>query len=551
MAGTASGGARRSRLAPYLLVAPGILWLLVFFVAPTITLAQTSFTGVDGGWTAYEKALTNYGTHFFRSFRYALAATLLAVAMGYPLAYFIAFRAGRLKNLLLGLVVLPFFTTFLVRTFAWKTILNDGGPAVWLLQRLHVLGEGGRLLDTTIAVVGGLTYNFLPFMILPIYVSLEKIDRRLVEAAEDLYSTPDGRVPQGGAAALAPGRVRGKPADLHPGRRRLHQRAAARQSQPADDRNRHPEPVPRGARLPAGRVAVVRADGGDHARRAGLRAGARHRGSGLMRRLVRWLMDGYAILVLLYLFLPIFVIILYSFNKPAGKFNFVWKSFSLDAWRNPFAYEALYESMKLSLRVAAFSTLVATIFGTLIALALTRYKFRGSGAVNLLLVLPLTTPEVVLGSSLLSLFLDLNVRTGFNTIVIAHIMFSVSYVALTVRARIRGFDWTLEEAAMDLGAEPFRVFTKVTLPIIAPGIVAAAMLAFALSLDDFIITLFNAGNRVTYPLYVYGARRAAFPPQINVLATAILLLSLLALGATVLWQQRTLRQRGMSVTPLA
>jgi spermidine/putrescine transport system permease protein len=158
---------------------------------------------------------------------------------------------------------------------------------------------------------------------------------------------------------------------------------------------------------------------------------------------------------------------------------------------------------------------------------------------------------VVLGSSLLSLFLDVNVRTGFSTIVIAHIMFSVSYVALTVRARIRGFDWTLEEAAMDLGAPPFRVFFKVTLPIIAPGIVAAAMLAFALSLDDFIITLFNAGNRITYPLYVYGARRAAFPPQINVLATAILLVSLLALGATVLWQQRTLRQRGLAVTPLA
>jgi spermidine/putrescine transport system permease protein len=112
--------------------------------------------------------------------------------MGYPLAYFIAFRAGKLKNLLLGLVVLPFFTTFLVRTFAWKTILNDGGPAVWLLQRLHVLDAGGRLLDTTVAVIGGLTYNFLPFMILPIYVSLEKIDRRLVEAAEDLYSTPAG-----------------------------------------------------------------------------------------------------------------------------------------------------------------------------------------------------------------------------------------------------------------------------------------------------------------------------------------------------------------------
>ena len=190
MAGTASGGTRRSRLAPYLLVAPGMLWLVVFFVIPTITLAQTSLSGAEGGWPAYHKALTNYGVHFFRSFRYALTATLLALAMGYPLAYFIAFRSGKLKNLLLGLVVLPFFTTFLVRTFAWKTILNDGGPAVWLLQSLHLLGDGGRLLDTTIAVVGGLTYNFLPFMILPIYVSLEKIDRRLVEAAEDLYSTP-------------------------------------------------------------------------------------------------------------------------------------------------------------------------------------------------------------------------------------------------------------------------------------------------------------------------------------------------------------------------
>jgi spermidine/putrescine transport system permease protein len=193
MAGTASGGARRSRLAPYLLVAPGILWLLVFFVAPVITLAQTSVAGAVGPWwDAYQRALANYGTHFFRSFRYALVATLLGLALGYPLAYFIAFRAGKLKNLLLGLVVLPFFTTFLVRTFAWKTILNDGGPAVWLLQRLHVLGAGGRLLDTTVAVVGGLTYNFLPFMILPIYVSLEKIDRRLVEAAADLYSTPVG-----------------------------------------------------------------------------------------------------------------------------------------------------------------------------------------------------------------------------------------------------------------------------------------------------------------------------------------------------------------------
>ncbi|MDH4348866.1 MAG: ABC transporter permease [Gemmatimonadota bacterium] len=259
----------------------------------------------------------------------------------------------------------------------------------------------------------------------------------------------------------------------------------------------------------------------------------------------RWtgaVLDLYAGLVLLYLFLPIFVIVSYSFNKPEGKFNFVWKSFSLDAWRDPFVFPALVEAMKLSLKVAAVSTSVATLFGALIALALCRYKWRGAGPVNLLLVLPLTTPEVVLGSSLLSLFLASNVAAGFWTIVIAHVMFSVSYVALTVKARIRGFDWTLEEAAMDLGAPPLRVVLKVTLPLIAPGIAAAAMLAFALSLDDFIITVFNAGSNITYPLYVYGARRAAFPPQINVLATMILVGSLILLGITSLWQNRRLKQ---------
>jgi spermidine/putrescine transport system permease protein len=256
----------------------------------------------------------------------------------------------------------------------------------------------------------------------------------------------------------------------------------------------------------------------------------------------RWrarILDACAGLVLLYLFLPVGVIVLYSFNRPEGKFNFVWKAFSLEAWRDPFKYEPLVQAMRLSLKVAGISTAVATVFGSLIALALCRYRFRGSSAVGLLLVLPLTTPEVVLGSSLLSLFLQLNTPSGFATIVIAHIMFQVSYVALTVRARIRGFDWTLEEAAMDLGATPFRVVRKVTLPLIAPGIAAAAMLSFALSLDDFIITMFNAGSKVTYPLYVYGAQRAAFPPQINVMATTILVGSLLLLGATLLWQRRT------------
>ena len=252
-------------------------------------------------------------------------------------------------------------------------------------------------------------------------------------------------------------------------------------------------------------------------------------------------LDAVAAAVLLYLFLPIFVVVAYSFNEPVGKFNFVWKSFSLAAWKDPFRFPALVDAMRVSLEVAAVATVAAAVMGTLIALALSRYRFRGSGAVGALLLVPLTVPEVVLGSSLLSLFLQIGYPTGFATIVMAHVMFCVSYVALTVRARLRGFDWTLEEAAMDLGAPPLRVALRITLPLIAPGVVAAGLLSFALSLDDFIITLFNAGTRVTYPLFVYGARRAAFPPQINVVATAILVLSLLALGGTVIWQRRTAR----------
>lgn len=191
MAGVAQGGARQNPLAPYLLVAPGVLWLTFFYVIPIVTLARTSLVGGDAPWwESYQQAILGYGDHFLRSAEYALAATVVAALLGYPLAYVMAFRAGKLKNLLLGLVILPFFTTFLVRTFAWKTILNDNGFAVSFLQWLHLLPEGGRLLNTTMAVIGGLTYNFLPFMILPIYVSLEKIDPRLVEAAQDLYSAP-------------------------------------------------------------------------------------------------------------------------------------------------------------------------------------------------------------------------------------------------------------------------------------------------------------------------------------------------------------------------
>ncbi len=243
-------------------------------------------------------------------------------------------------------------------------------------------------------------------------------------------------------------------------------------------------------------------------------------------------------LVMLYIFLPIFVIVLFSFNKPAGKFNYTWQGFTLENWLNPFKYPALTKALQMSLTVAAVSTAIALVLGTLLAIALVRQRFRGSKTVETFLVLPLTAPEVVMGASLLTLFLDLGWATGFTTIIIAHVAFQISFIAMTVRARVRGFDWTLEDASLDLGAGPARTFFKVTLPLIVPGIVAAGMLSFALSLDDFIITYFVSGSTVTYPLFVNAAVKAAVPPQIDVLATAILLVSLILLAVGTLYRRK-------------
>jgi spermidine/putrescine transport system permease protein len=246
----------------------------------------------------------------------------------------------------------------------------------------------------------------------------------------------------------------------------------------------------------------------------------------------------YALLAFVYLLLPIAIVILFSFNDPRGRFNYVWQGFTLDNWRNWDAVPGLADSMWLSLEIAAIGSIVATALGTLIALALVRYGFRGRGATNVLVFLPMSTPEIVLGASLLALFLNLHVTTGFVTIVIAHIMFTISYVVVTVKARLVGFDRHLEEAAMDLGADEWTTFRKVTLPLIAPAILSALLLGFALSVDDFVITYFNSGPETTFPLFVWGAARVGAPPQVNVIGTAIFLVALALMLANVLLQHR-------------
>ena len=257
-------------------------------------------------------------------------------------------------------------------------------------------------------------------------------------------------------------------------------------------------------------------------------------------RAARWALTGVAGLGFVYLFIPIATIIAFSFNDPNGRFNLVWSGFTFDNWLHPFANEGLTDAMSYSLRIAVLASAIATILGSLIAIALVRYRFRGSVIVGLLLVLPLTTPEIVLGSSLATLFFDIGWDKGFRTILIAHILFCTSFVALTVKARLRGFDWSLEDAAMDLGATPWRTFRKVTMPLITPGVLAAALLSFALSIDDYIITQFNAGPEdKTFPLQVFDNYQRELPPQIDVLATMILLVSVALLLGGVLLRRRS------------
>lgn len=247
-------------------------------------------------------------------------------------------------------------------------------------------------------------------------------------------------------------------------------------------------------------------------------------------------------LALLYLFVPIFIVVLFSFNDNKGRFNFTWQGFTLKHWQDPFADPDLALALKNSLLIAGVSTLIATVLGTFMALALVRYGFRGRGASDLFVFLPLATPEVVLGAALLGLFLTMNVATGMVTIIIAHVMFNIAYVVVTVKARLEGMDAHIEEAAMDLGAGVWTTFARVTLPVIAPGVGAAALLAFALSIDDYVITAFNAGQTITFPLFIFGATRQGVPPAVNVLASALLFVVLILMALNVAHQRRRARR---------
>lgn len=270
----------------------------------------------------------------------------------------------------------------------------------------------------------------------------------------------------------------------------------------------------------------------------------------LRRVLIRWVLPVYAFLAVAYLALPVLVMIMFSFNDPTGRSNLTWSGFSLDAWLNPLGRPGLADAVFNSILIAVLATLIATTIGVLMGLALVRHVFRGRAITNLLIFLPMSTPEIVLGTSLLTLFIASTqwafvprgtlYPLGFLTILIAHVMFNISYVVVTMRARLLGFPSHLEEAARDLYANEWTTFWRITFPLILPGVIAAALLAFSLSIDDYVITAFTSGQARTFPLYIYGAQQRGIPVQVNVIGTIIFVT---AVGFVVLSTLLQRRQR--------
>ena len=235
-----------------------------------------------------------------------------------------------------------------------------------------------------------------------------------------------------------------------------------------------------------------------------------------------------ATLIFIFLVAPNAVMLLFSFNQPANKYNFIWNKFSTNAWEHPCASADMCSSIKLSVTIAIIAMIGSTVLGTMVAFAMMRHRFKGRSLLNVLLFLPMAAPEVTMGITLMTFFYNTSGSNslGFGTIIIAHVMFSLSYVVVTVKARLAGMDPTLENAAADLYATPLQTFRRVTLPLVLPGILAAALLSFALSIDDYIITVLTAGNEVTFPMFVYASFQHSVPAQIDVIGSTMLLITL-------------------------
>ncbi|HEV2202556.1 MAG TPA: ABC transporter permease subunit [Bryobacteraceae bacterium] len=525
-------------LTPAALVMLATLAVPLAIVAAYSFLSRGAYGGVEAPWTQenYVRLFDPlYGGIFLRSAWVSLLATAACLVLGFPLALFIA-RSGPRKNLYLALVILPFWTSFLIRLYAWMFLLRDTGLVNTVLVSLGAIHAPLPLLYNQGAVILGLIYGYLPFAVVPLYATLERQDPALLDAAADLGSSPWRALLRVTIPLSAPGLWAASILVFVPCVGTLSGLRSARRQQDRADRQSGAESVHRFARLAVRSGRVDRPDGGGD---RDARPDASYQGgTPVTARRVRFTFGRsalplYAACAYLFLHLPLAILAIFSVN--ASRFT-VWEGFSLRWYRAMFADRALLESAANSLLIAVAATALATSIGTLAAYALWK---KASAWLAGSLYLSLVTPEIVTGVSLLAffqwIFRYLHLRLGMHTVILAHVSFSIAYVVLVVMARLRNFDVALEEAALDLGETEFGAFYRVTLPYLAPAIAAAAMLAFTVSIDDYVITSLVAGvDSRTLPMVIYAMARRGVNPVLNAVSTIVVA----ALGALIVISDR-------------
>ncbi len=544
-------GRRRTAAGPRYpgwLALPAVGWYLLFFLGPLSIMAAYSFAAVSGySDVVFDWNVENYRYLwdplyigiFRRTLELALIGTVATLAIGFPFAYYVA-RYAKRKTLLLLLVIVPFWTSFLIRTYAWLIILDPEFPPFRALRRIG-FPESFELLYTEKAIYIGVVYNYLPLMILPLYAALERVDWSLVDAAQDLGDGPLRAFRRVTLPLVLPGVLAGSllvfiplmgefliPSILGGDKTLYAGNLIAQQFLEARD-------WPFGSA-----IAMVVVAGLTIALMLYARLISGRRCSTVGRRLL----GAHVLLVFVVLYLPIVVVVALAFN--GGKQVLYWEGFSTKWFGEALRDPTITEPLRHSLLIAAGNAVVACVLGTMLALALPRMRAWLRVPLDALAYMTLVTPEIVFGISALIFFVQAGLWLGIEsplglwTILVAHVVFNATVVALVVRARFVGMSQTLEEASYDLGAGPLSTFRQVTLPRLAPAVLAGGLLAFTFSFDDFITSFFVAGaGSTTLPLRIFSSLRFGVSPAINATAAMMLALTLAAVVIAYIVLRRT------------
>lgn len=533
---------------------PLYVFTLVFIVGPLVYMVILSFLQRAETWGVTNQfTLDNYRNilepvylqTFVESFKLAIISTVLIILIGYPFGYFMAKLTAKWKKRTMMLLMIPFWTSSLIRLYGWIIIFRANGVFDKLLMGLGITDEPMRLLYTYPAVVVGMIYALLPFMIFAVYSSAEKLDWSLIELFGG--ARPRRLAHQGifhrHAEADAARPAFGRRSHVHPVDGPVLHRGHSRRQQGCARRQPDPGPADEGAQLAVRRGA--RRDPDDpherddrpvpeDLRRQGSRrprvSGQKGMGEALKNR--THLPNVYLGVILLLMYVPIVLVIIYSFNE--SKISSVWDGFSLKWYEELFRDRALFESLLNSIILGVSSSCAAAVIGTLGAVGSSKVQLRGKGIMEYISTLPLMIPEIILGMVFMVFFSLIGLPFGMTTLIIAHTAFCIPYVFMLVKARLVGLDKSLEEAALDLGASKVRAFFDIVLPLIAPAIASGMLLAFAMSFDDVIISFFVTGvDSNTLPLKIYSQLKTGVTPEINALCTLIFLVTISLCGLAI------------------